>query len=159
MSVLRRLGVGVVFATALLLPGFIGVWGGLGPREVLAMASFGLGHSLDLVGWVLLPQLLLAVVVGALFLQRVACRGAGTPLSPAPAWLDAAIESALLLGMLGTITGMVAGFVEMGPGELEAGSLIHSLGTALRSSSLGFGVALVGVWTRVGGAVPESSDR
>ena len=123
------------------------------------MAALGLRHSTELVGWVFVPQLVLAIAVGALFVQRAALRAAGAALAPAPHWLDAAIESALLLGMLGTISGMVGGFVSASPGELEAGSLVHSLGTALRSSSVGFGVALVGVWTRVGGAVPESSDR
>ena len=34
-------------------------------------------------------------------------------------WLDPAIESALLLGMLGTMSGMVSGFVGLSPDELE----------------------------------------
>jgi len=156
MRFVRSLAVGVFLTAALLMPGVVGMGGGLSPGEVLAMASSGLGHSVERVGWVLLPQLGLAVCVGALFVERLALRGAGRQLSPAPGWLDAAIESALLLGMLGTISGMVTGFVEMAPGELEAGALIHSLGTALRSSSVGFGIALVGVWTRVGGSAPET---
>ena len=32
--------------------------------------------------------------------------------------------------------------------ELDPGPLVHALGTALRSSFIGFGIALVGVWVR-----------
>ena len=159
MRLLRSLAVGALLAAALVIPGASLMWGGLSPGEVLAMVSLGLRHSVDTIGWVFVPQLVLAVAVGALFVQRAAMRGAGAALPAAPNWLDAAIESALLLGMLGTLSGMVAGFVGASPGNLDAGSLIHSLGTALRSSSVGFGVALVGVWTRVGGTAPESLLR
>ena len=41
---------------------------------------------------------------------------------------------------------MVSGFVGLSPEELEPGPLVHSLGTALRSSFVGFLIALVGVW-------------
>ena len=123
----------------------------------MGLAALGLRHRIDSVGWVLLPQLLLAVAVFSLFLQRTAVRAVGVSLSPSPPWLDAAIESALLLGMLGTISGMVSGFAGLSPDALEPGPLIHSLGTALRSSFVGFGIALVGVWTRVGGDVAEAT--
>ena len=58
------------------------------------------------------------------------------------------MESALLLGMLGTISGMVSGFAGLSPDELEPGPLVYSLGVALRSSFVGFLIALVGVWTK-----------
>ena len=74
-------------------------------------------------------------------------RIAGEPVA-APPWIDPAIESALLLGMLGTLHGMVNGFVGLEPGDLQPGPLVQSLGTALRSSFVGFGIALVGVWLR-----------
>ena len=76
-------------------------------------------------------------------------RAAGLATQLAPAWLDPAVESALLLGMLGTISGMVTGFAGLSPEELEPGPLIHGLGTALRSSFVGFLIALVGVWIKV----------
>ena len=60
--------------------------------------------------------------------------------------------------MLGTIHGMVSGFVGLSPDDLEAGPLIHSLGTALRSSFVGFGIALVGVWTRVEASRVEDAE-
>ena len=37
---------------------------------------------------------------------------------------------------------------EHAPEELEPGPLVHGLGTALRSSLVGFSIALVGVWVR-----------
>ena len=70
------------------------------------------------------------------------------PLAAPPGWLDPAVESALLLGLLGTISGMVQGFVGLTPEELEPGPLVHSLGAALRSSFVGFAIALVGVWAK-----------
>jgi hypothetical protein len=116
---------------------------GLG-ADVLA----GAAAALDAVGWVLVPQTLLAVAVLGTALQLLAYRAAGASPPPSPAWMDPAVESALLLGMLGTISGMVNGFVGVSPDGLEASALIHALGTALRSSFVGFGIALVGVWIR-----------
>lgn len=157
IRVLRSSGVGVALGALLALPLIAWSWGDLSPGEAVGLAALGLRSCIDAVGWVLLPQLALAIAVFSLFLRRAALRGAG--LSPAnpPAWLDAAIESALLLGMLGTISGMVSGFAGLSPDELEAGPLIHSLGTALRSSFVGFVVALVGVWTRVGSPGGEAA--
>ncbi len=43
---------------------------------------------------------------------------------------------------------MVRGFAGVSPDELEPGPLVHALGTALRSSFVGFAIALVGVWLR-----------
>ncbi len=104
--------------------------------------------AVDSIGWVFVPQLVLAVAVLSLALQQLASRAAGLALSPTPGWLEPAIESALLLGMLGTISGMVSGFAGLSPDELQPGPLVYSLGRALRSSFVGFAIALVGVWTR-----------
>jgi hypothetical protein len=108
----------------------------------------GLLAAVSAVGWVLVPQLVLAVGIGSLAVEQLASRAAGLAVPQAPTWLDPAVESALLLGLLGTIHGMVSGFVGLSPEEIEAGPLVHSLGTALRSSFVGFGIALVGVWTK-----------
>jgi hypothetical protein len=138
-----------VLGALLAMPLLACVWGGLSPVEAMGMVALGLRQCVDRVGWVLLPQLVLAVAVVGLFMRRVAARGAGLPAAATPAWLDAAIESALLLGMLGTMSGMVSGFVGLSPDELEPGPLILSLGSALRSSLVGFTIALIGVWARV----------
>jgi hypothetical protein len=121
---------------------------GWGAHEALAAGASGLVLSIDAVGWVLLPQLVLAVAVLGLALQQLCLRAAGLPLPLDPPWLDPAVESALLLGMLGTISGMVSGFIGLSPDELEPGPLVHALGSALRSSFVGFLIALVGVWTK-----------
>jgi hypothetical protein len=113
----------------------------------VALAVAGFLAALDAVGWVFVPQAVLAVAVLGAALQRIASRLAGIA-PPAPDWIDPAIESALLLGMLGTIHGMVNGFSGLSPEQLEPAPLVESLGTALRSSFVGFGIALVGVWTR-----------
>jgi hypothetical protein len=146
---LRSIAVAVALGALLAPPLLATFWGGLGPGEIISLVSLGLRQSMDHVGWVLLPQLILAVAVVGLFLRRVAAHGAGLTLSASPAWLDAAIESALLLGMLGTMSGMVSGFAGLSPDELEPGPLLVSLGTALRSSLVGFTIALIGVWARV----------
>jgi hypothetical protein len=121
---------------------------GVGFGELLRSAAGGLAAAVDAVGWVFVPQFVLAVAVLSLALQQLATRAAGMELPPTPVWLDPAVESALLLGMLGTISGMVSGFVGIAPDELEPGPLVHALGTALRSSFVGFAIALVGVWTK-----------
>ena len=114
-------------------------------------ATAGFAAAVDAVGWVLLPQTLLAVFVFGAALHHVTARLAGLAAPAPPAWIDPAVESALLLGMLGTLSGMVNGFAGLSPDELDPGPLVHALGTALRSSFIGFGIALVGVWVR---AVP-----
>jgi hypothetical protein len=121
---------------------------GVGASELLRSGADGLAAAVDAVGWVFVPQFALAVAVLSLALQQLATRAAGMELQPTPAWLDPAVESALLLGMLGTISGMVRGFVGIAPEELQPGPLVHALGTALRSSFVGFAIALVGVWTK-----------
>jgi len=47
----------------------------------------------------------------------------------------------------------------LSPDELQPGPLVHSLGTALRSSFVGFLIALVGVWVKAqpGERAPERS--
>lgn len=108
----------------------------------------GLNLAIDAVGWVLVPQIVLAAAILSLALQQIAARLAGAARLPAPAWIDPAVESALLLGLLGTVSGMVRGFVGVEPEALEPGPLVHALGTALRSTFVGFSIALVGIWLR-----------
>ena len=43
---------------------------------------------------------------------------------------------------------MVRGFVGVNPEALEPAPLVHALGAALRSTFVGFAIALVGVWLR-----------
>ncbi len=139
-------GVGLgALVTAPLLAAFAA---GIGSVELLRNGAWGLVGAVDSIGWVFVPQLVLAVAVLSLALQQLASRAAGLVLPPTPGWLEPAIESALLLGMLGTISGMVSGFAGLSPDELEPGPLVYSLGRALRSSFVGFAIALVGVWTR-----------
>jgi hypothetical protein len=140
--------VGVALGALLAAPLVAAVASGLPPVELLASGVTGFVAAVDAVGWVLVPQIGLAVAVVSLALQKLACRVAGLGAQPTPAWLDPAVESALLLGMLGTIHGMVSGFVGLTPDELEPGPLVYGLGTALRSSFVGFLIALVGVWVK-----------
>ena len=116
---------------------------GLSPAALPAAAGAGLLVAIETVGWVLIPQILLAIAVLGLAVEQLATRVAGLPLAPAPSWLPPAVESALLLGLLGTISGMVTGFVGLSPDALEPGPLIQALGRALRSSFVGFAIALV----------------
>jgi hypothetical protein len=145
---MRATLVGVGFAALVAAPIAALVAAGVGVGELLGSAAGGLAAAVDAVGWVFVPQFALAVAVLSLALQQLAARAAGMELPPTPLWLDPAVESALLLGMLGTISGMVRGFVGIAPDELEPGPLVHALGTALRSSFVGFAIALVGVWTK-----------
>ena len=121
---------------------------GEAPAALVWRSAAGFAAAVDAVGWVFVPQFLLGVAVVSVALQRLAARAAGAALPAPPAWLDPAVESALLLGLLGTISGMVQGFVGLTPEELEPGPLVHSLGAALRSSFVGFAIALVGVWAK-----------
>ena len=120
---------------------------GLGLQGSVSAAAAAFLGGVERIGWVFVPQCLLGIAVLGAALQHVALRIAGEPVA-APPWIDPAIESALLLGMLGTLHGMVNGFVGLEPGDLQPGPLVQSLGTALRSSFVGFGIALVGVWLR-----------
>jgi len=120
---------------------------GAGPVELARAAAAGLAAEVASVGWVLVPQIVLAGI-GGLALQQAARRAAGLPRLAPPAWLAPAVESALLLGLLGTISGMVAGFVGVSPSELEPAPLVRGLGAALRSTFVGFAIALVGVWVK-----------
>lgn len=148
---------GVVLALLLATPVVAALGTGVGPGAALALSGAGLAQVHGAVGWVLFPQLVLAVGVLALLLERLARRVAGMSECLAPRWLEPAVESALLLGMLGTISGMVRGFAGISAEEIEAGPLLHALGTALRSSFLGFGIALVGVWIRDAGPALEET--
>jgi hypothetical protein len=121
---------------------------GAAPDELARGALRGLGAEIDSVGWVLVPQLVLAVGILGLALQQGVRRVAGLARLGPPAWLSPAVESALLLGLLGTISGMVAGFGGVSPTELEPAPLVRGLGAALRSTFVGFAIALVGVWLR-----------
>ena len=129
---------------------------GLAPGALLLDALGGALGAFESVGWGLVPQLVLAVFVVGLALERATTRAVGLPPAPTPRWLAPAVESALPLGLLGTISGMVEGFVGLAPGALEPGPLVQALGRALRSSLVGFGIALVGVWVQEN---PEASHR
>ena len=131
---------------------------GLGPGELLQAGFSGLLAAVDAVGWVLVPQIALAVAILSIAIQQLAGRLAGFRVGPAPHWLDPAVESALLLGLLGTIHGMVRGFTGLSPDELQPGPLVHSLGIALRSSFVGFLIALVGVWAKARPAEPDREE-
>ncbi len=152
--------VGVGLGALLAAPLVAAATAGVSMGDLVAAAAAGFLAALDAVGWVLVPQLVLAVAVVGLALQQVACRAAGLPARPTPGWIDPAVESALLLGLLGTISGMVSGFIGLSPDEIQPGPLVHALGTALRSSLIGFGIALVGVWTkaRPGGVGPALGE-
>ena len=140
--------VGLGFAALVGAPFVVAAQSGLGAGALLQAGASGLSVAVGAVGWVLVPQILLAIAILSLALQQLTCRLAGVPVAATPPWLDPAVESALLLGLLGTISGMVSGFVGLSPDELQPGPLVHSLGTALRSSFVGFLIALVGVWVK-----------
>jgi len=153
--VLRVSLVGVGFAALVAAPFLAAAQSGLGIGDLLQAGANGLAAAVDAVGWVLVPQILLAIAILSLALQQLTGRLAGVPVAETPRWLDPAVESALLLGLLGTISGMVSGFVGISPDELQPGPLVHSLGAALRSSFVGFLIALVGVWVK---AQPRERD-
>jgi hypothetical protein len=155
----------VGFAALVAAPFLAAAQSGLDAGELIQAGADGLAAAVDAVGWVLVPQILLAIAILSLALQQLTGRLAGVPVAATPPWLEPAVESALLLGLLGTISGMVSGFVGLSPDELQPGPLVHSLGTALRSSFVGFGIALVGVWVKArpaGGAgarpMPAASE-
>jgi len=153
--VLRVSLVGLVLAALAVVPLAAIAASGLQPGELVAAGLGGLSAAVGAVGWVLVPQIALAIAILSVALQQIAGRLAGLRVGPAPHWLDPAVESALLLGLLGTIHGMVRGFVGLSPEELQPGPLVHSLGTALRSSFVGFLIALVGVWAKARPAETE----
>ncbi len=145
---MRAIAAGAALTVLLAMPiaGLVGQ--GLTPGEMLVAAAVGWAQARGAVGWVLLPQLVLAIGVVGLLLHKIVSGMAGWGGFASPRWLEPAVESALLLGMLGTISGLVRGFAGMAPEDIEPGPLLHALGTALRSSFLGFGIALIGVWIR-----------
>jgi len=146
--VLRVSLVGAGLGAIVAAPLFAAATSGMSAAELLHAGAAGFALAVDAVGWVLVPQIALAIAILSLALQQLASRLAGMAVPETPPWLDPAVESALLLGLLGTISGMVSGFVGLSPEELQPGPLVYSLGTALRSSFVGFLIALVGVWTK-----------
>ena len=151
--------VGIVLAGLAAIPFAAVAASGLSAGELLEAGFSGLSAAVDAVGWVLVPQIALAIAILSVAIHQLASRLAGLRVGPAPHWLDPAVESALLLGLLGTIHGMVRGFAGLSPDELQPGPLVHSLGIALRSSFVGFLIALVGVWVKAqpGERAPERS--
>jgi hypothetical protein len=145
---LRSGFVAAVLAGLLAAPALLLLGQGGAPVDLVLRAWAGFAAAVDAVGWVFVPQFVLGAAIVSLVLQRIATRAAGAALPAPPPWLDPAVESALLLGLLGTISGMVQGFVSLTPEEMEPGPLVHSLGAALRSSFVGFAIALVGVWAK-----------
>lgn len=121
---------------------------GADPGALGRDAAAGVRLAVDAVGFVVVPQALFGLAIAGLIVERLAARAAALPPPAAAGWLDPAIESCLLLGMLGTISGMVQAFAGPEAASLDPGRLVHFLGTALRSSYVGFGIALVGVWTK-----------
>ncbi len=145
---LRASAVGAVLGALLGIPVLLLATAAPGLEPLAFRVIDGFAAAVGAVGWVVVPQVALAAAILSLALQRLAARAAGGVLAPPPAWLDPAVESALLLGLLGTVSGMVRGFVGISPEELEPGPLVHALGAALRSTFVGFAIALVGVWVR-----------
>ncbi len=139
---------GLLLAALLAAPLWVAAQAGITAEAFVPAALAGFADAVDAVGWVLVPQLALAVAVLGLALRRLTWGAAGFGFQATPAWIEPAVESALLLGMLGTLSGMVRGFVGLSPDAIEAGPLVHALGVALRSSFVGFGIALVGVWLK-----------
>jgi hypothetical protein len=116
--------------------------------ELVRGAAAGARAAVAAVGFVVVPQALFALAIAGLVVERLAARAAARPAPATPGWLDPAIESCLLLGMLGTISGMVQAFAGFEPASLDPGLLVRCLGTALRSSYVGFAIALLGVWLK-----------
>jgi len=140
--------VGLSLLAVSLLPFAMLSSAGVRAEQLAGAATSGFLGALEAVGWVFVPQFALAVAVLSQALQRIATRAAGHPAQASPGWLDPAIESALLLGLLGTVSGMVQGFAGIAPDQIEPGALVHALGMALRSTFVGFSIALVGVWAK-----------
>jgi hypothetical protein len=127
---------------------------GAAPGELFTALANGLAAEVDSVGFVLLPQLALAVGIVGQALQQGVRRAAGLPRLASPSWITPAVESVLLLGLLGTVAGMVQGFLGVPTTALEPGVLVNGLGQALRSTFVGFSIALVGIWFKQDEPIP-----
>ena len=73
---------------------------GVGAGDAGRLVWLGLADARAAVGWVLIPQLVLAVGVLGLLVERLACRFAGAASDTTPRWLEPAVESALLLRLV-----------------------------------------------------------
>ncbi len=64
------------------------------------------------------------------------------------AWLDTCITAAPLLGLLGTVTGMMATFGALGEGDLgaSAGKITGGVGEALIATAAGLVIAILGLF-------------
>jgi hypothetical protein len=158
-AALRAGAVAASLAALAAAPPALALAAGIGSGALAPASAAGALGAVDAVGFVVVPQALLGFAIAAHVLEGLAARAAALPPPAAPAWLDPAIESVLLLGMLGTISGMVRAFAGSGSAPLEPGLMVHALGTALRSSYVGFGIALVGVWAKPRAAPARAEVR
>ncbi len=64
------------------------------------------------------------------------------------AWLDTCITAAPLLGLLGTVTGMMATFGALGGGDISAstGAITGGVGEALIATMCGLAIAILGLF-------------
>ena len=64
------------------------------------------------------------------------------------AWLDTCITAAPLLGLLGTVTGMMATFGALGDGDIgaSAGKITGGVGEALIATACGLVIAIIGLF-------------
>jgi biopolymer transport protein ExbB len=64
------------------------------------------------------------------------------------AWLDTCITAAPLLGLLGTVTGMMATFGALGEGDIgaSAGKITGGVGEALIATACGLVIAIIGLF-------------
>ena len=68
-------------------------------------------------------------------------------------WIGTIVKSAPMLGLLGTVSGMIAAFAKIGGGSSKPADLAGDISTALYTTALGLAVAipmtLLGSWVRV----------
>ena len=83
---------GVALGALIAVPAAVLVAASAGAGGLVPAVVAGLVAAIDRVGWVLAPQILLAVAVVGVALQRSTCRIAGFPAPPTVAWLDPAVD-------------------------------------------------------------------